>query len=88
MDCNSSFSPSQQTLHEWWAHCRLLQVKERGKGFDTLFMLIAWLLWKEPNARLFDRRLSTPDQLLETIKTEVKVWVEARAKRLGCLKRE
>ncbi|RLN28118.1 hypothetical protein C2845_PM05G23350 [Panicum miliaceum] len=88
LDCTCSFSRSQLTLREWWTHCRQLQVKERRKDFDTLFMLIAWLLWKEWNDRLFDRRLSTTDQLLETVKTEVRLWVEAGARRLGCLKRE
>ena len=61
LDCTCSFSPCQLTLRDWWTHCRQLQVKERRKGFDTLFMSIAWFLWKERNACLFDRRLSTTE---------------------------
>jgi hypothetical protein len=51
-------------------------------------MLVVWLIWKERNARLFDRRSSNTDQLLESIKLEIKLWVEAGAASLGCLKRE
>ncbi|PUZ57515.1 hypothetical protein GQ55_5G438400 [Panicum hallii var. hallii] len=79
LDCTCSFASQQLTLQDWWSHGRRLQAKERRKGFDTLFMLIIWLLWKERNARLFDQRSSSADQLLQLIKLEIRIWVEAGA---------
>jgi len=90
LDCTCSFSPCQLTLRDWWTHCRQLQVKERRKGFDTLFMLIAWFFGRNGTLAFSTggfRPLST-DQLLETVKSEVRLLVEAGARRLGCLKRE
>jgi hypothetical protein len=79
LDCTCSFASQQLTLQDWWSHGRCLQAKERRKGFDTLFMLIIWLLLKERNARLFDQRSSSADQLLQLIKLEIRIWVEAGA---------
>ena len=50
--CQCSF-PSNFSLQDWWAHLRQLQPLEHRKGLDSLFMLTAWHLWKERNARLF-----------------------------------
>lgn len=39
-------------------------------------MLICWQLWKERNARVFEQRSRSPEQLTEAIK-EVMLWKEA-----------
>ena len=46
-------------------------------NFDSVCMLICWQLWKERNARVFDQRSRSPDQLAEDIKEEVMMWKEA-----------
>ena len=46
---------------------RKLQQKER-RGFDMLFTLIAWLIWKEHNGRLFDRKSHSVIEVFELIK--------------------
>jgi len=88
MDCICFFASQQLTLQDWWSHARRRQPMERRKGFDTLFMLVIWLLWKERNAHLFDRYSSSAAQLLQLIKLEIQLWVEAGATRLGCLRCE
>ena len=50
---------SNKIFWEHPGHCRL-QVSERRRGLNKLFMLIIWCLWKEQNARLFDRKSDLP----------------------------
>ena len=87
MECSCSF-PEPMQLHQWWNHVRFMQVKERRRGLDTLVMLILWSLWKERNARLFDGHSSTILEVQERIKVDIKLWIDAGATRLGCLRRE
>jgi hypothetical protein len=87
MECSCTFS-QHLSLQNWWEYARLLQPKARRKGFDTLFMLVVWLRWKERNGRLFNRQSHTVSEVLDFIKSEITLWVQAGAARLGCLKRE
>jgi hypothetical protein len=43
-------------------------------AFDTFFMLVSWLIWKERNIRVFDQRSKTAKHLVADIKEEVAVW--------------
>jgi hypothetical protein len=50
------------------------------RGFDTLVLLTAWLLWKQRNARVFNnmpQQCNVP-QLVVRIKEEFNAWNEAR----------
>lgn len=51
--CTCPFVP-EATLQDWWSHLLRQQAPQRRKGLHTLVMLIAWSLWKERNARVFD----------------------------------
>jgi hypothetical protein len=44
----------ERAIH-WWLHNRKLLPTTIRRGFDSLFFLIGWLLWKERNARTFNR---------------------------------
>lgn len=35
------------TLIEWWPASRAMIPKERRKGFDSLALLIIWMLWRD-----------------------------------------
>jgi hypothetical protein len=35
----------------WWLRSRKLLQKQVRKGFDSLFFLIGWTLWKERNTK-------------------------------------
>lgn len=41
------------SVQEWWLYLRAQVASSKCKGFDSLFALISWQLWKERNARLF-----------------------------------
>jgi hypothetical protein len=47
------------------------------KGFDTFVRLVAWSLWKESNARVFNAQARQPQPLVELIRSEGRLWVAA-----------
>jgi hypothetical protein len=40
---------SQRRLDDWWLRSRKLVTKSRRRGFDSMVVLVAWLLWRERN---------------------------------------
>jgi hypothetical protein len=55
------------------------------KGLSSLALLVVWEIWKERNARVFRKKLSSNVVIFELIKAEARLWTLARAKRLGDL---
>ena len=45
---------------DWWISSRKHIPKEVRKGFDSLFFLVGWLIWKERNARTFNGVSKSP----------------------------
>jgi hypothetical protein len=70
----------------WWIRIRKEMLKENRRGFDSLFFLVGWTLWKEWNARTFRNDVATPSELLQGIVDEASLWVMSgfRALRLLC----
>lgn len=75
-----------QTLPEWWTQLRQLLPAAKRHGFDRLFALVSWHIWKERNARVFRNEEEQLQQLLTTIKFEADLWITAGARHLGCLR--
>jgi hypothetical protein len=48
----------------------------------VLTILVAWEIWKERNARIFDRHHNTMEALIGKIKEEARLWCAAGAKKL------
>jgi hypothetical protein len=73
--------PQENTdLERWWTEARKRLRKEDRRGFDTFVLLIAWMLWKQRNARVFgnlERQLSTT-QIIDTVFEEFSLWRAAR----------
>lgn len=69
----------------WWTTSRKRLPKEIRRGFDALFFVVGWLLWKERNARTFQRLASSPAQLLDIIEQEISLWCAAGYKHLVAL---
>jgi hypothetical protein len=61
-----------------------LQTSQR-KGLDSLFALVSWQLLKERNARCFRESASLVAELLQVIKAQAELWVQAGAKHLGSI---
>jgi len=73
------------SIMERWLEFRALLPGNWQKGFDTLFALVCWRIWKERNGRIFRAQVSTLPQMLISIESEAELWVLAGAKRLGRL---
>jgi hypothetical protein len=57
----------------------------KKKGFDRLFALVTWEIWKERNAPIFRRVSTQASQVVALIKQQGELWIDAGAKKLGCL---
>jgi hypothetical protein len=75
----------QVDIMSWWTGTWKRLPKEIRRGFDSLFLLIDWLLWKERNAKTFNHVASSPERLLETIEQEVSLWCAVGYKHLAVL---
>ncbi|TVU33383.1 hypothetical protein EJB05_25197, partial [Eragrostis curvula] len=82
--CSCQFG-NASTLQDWWEQSEGHQPETRRKGFNTLFMLTAWSIWKERNARVFEGKISTSSQVVQRIKGDAELWAQGGAKKLGCL---
>ena len=69
---------------DWW----LMMGTRAGvprSGMRSLILLVVWELWKERNARTFERREQSATTLLLEIKEEARAWGLAGAKQLFSL---
>jgi len=69
---------------DWW----LMMGTRAGvprSGLRSLILLVVWELWKERNARTFERREQSATTLLLEIKEEAIAWGLAGAKQLFSL---
>jgi hypothetical protein len=53
--CSCTFGAAL-TLRDWWEQLLTAQAPRRKKGAASLFILVAWFIWKEHKARMFDQR--------------------------------
>ena len=70
------------SLADWWQGARKQILKEERKCFDTLVLLICWLIWKERNGRIFDRKMRSVDEMLSWVVDESVCWCQAGFKHL------
>ena len=59
-----------------------LRALDARRCFDSLMILVCWLLWKEKNNRTFNRRVQTIQDVLVRIANETVVWYQADFRRL------
>lgn len=64
---------------EWWISARKQVPKGARRGFDSLILLMGWVLWKERNARTFDV------VLVDVAMDEAKLWYAAGFRQIGKL---
>ena len=72
----SSISPSiqDQWLVPWWTQARKNIHKDERKCFDSMVILICWILWKERKNRTFDRSIATIQEVIVRVVDEIIVW--------------
>ena len=76
---------ADQRAIEWWLLLRKQLPKTLRLGFDSLFFLIYWRLWKERNARTFDGAVPSAGSLASSIADEASLWIVAGNSRLALL---
>jgi hypothetical protein len=67
-------------VKEWWRELVDVQTPRKRKGAASLFMVVEWEIWKERNARVFERHPTHNSFILDRIKTEVQLWTAAGAR--------
>jgi hypothetical protein len=77
--------PDRLSTHARWLQFRGQCLDSKRKGFDSLFALVSWHIWKERNARVFRGAVESVQQLLVAIRREAQSWMDAGAAKLGCL---
>ena len=58
----------------WWLMSRKLIPKTLRQGFDSFFMLMGWILWKERNARMFNGLAMNVVQLTDAVEAKARQW--------------
>jgi hypothetical protein len=67
----------------WWLRQRVRIDASLKPAFDSLILLVAWMVWKERNGRTFSRQASGLRELLMKIIREADDWVLAGFKTLS-----
>jgi hypothetical protein len=78
-------SVREENAMAWWTGVRKLLPKELRRGFDSLFLLVGWQLWKERNDRTFNREASSAAQVVQKVLQEIALWGAAGYKHLRTL---
>ena len=75
----SAVSPSShdQWLVAWWTRARKRILKEERCCFDSVVILICWMVWKERNKRIFYRQIRTMHEVLDWVIDEICAWFQA-----------
>jgi hypothetical protein len=60
-------------LRAWWIQSTSILPKDISAKFNSLVILITWSVWRERNARVFDRCSKPINILIEQIKAEAKL---------------
>lgn len=68
-----------------WLAARKLIPKDLPRGYNALFLLVSWIIWKERNSHVFDRFATMPAWLLPKIREECDAWVTAGFRRIAPL---
>jgi hypothetical protein len=71
-----------QSLREWWQQRRARMEGTNKTKLNSMVILVAWSIWRERNARVFDNAFKPVNVLIDQIMAEGKQWSLASAGRL------
>jgi hypothetical protein len=61
----------------WWLGARKRVLRWRWQAFDSLILLVDWLLWIERNDRTFSSRSCTAAALAIHVAEQLELWCRA-----------
>jgi hypothetical protein len=64
-------------LSAWWMNSRSLLPANLRMSFDSMLLLVSWQVWKERNARVFNRTACSVEQTRRALLEEADEWVAA-----------
>ena len=73
------------TMADWWLQTRADFPEMFWRGFNSLVLLVSWIIWKERNRRTFDHLARTTTQVLAVIREEADSCVAAGFRALASL---
>jgi hypothetical protein len=76
---------AETTAVDQWLGERKLIPKHLRRGFDALFLLVSWMIWKERNSRIFEWSATMPAWLPPKIFELGNAWIAAGFKRIAPL---
>jgi len=84
---NLSSQPTREAISfaSWWRKSWKKVQKHAKKGFNSLVILGAWILWKHRNSCVFDGSAPSIQTALQALKDEAHLWIAGGAKGLASL---
>ena len=73
-NCFCSSDTLEFSFADWWTTSRKRLAVDSRKPFDSFVVLVCWMLWKERNSRVFDKRAAMRWVLSDCIHDEGKLW--------------
>jgi hypothetical protein len=74
-----------KALSDWFNELSGPSCSAKEKGERSVIILTCWTLWKECNARIFERQEKERFRLVTNIKDEARLWATTGAKDLSIL---
>ena len=79
---------SVKSFTDWWKNAERRLPKQHRKGFNSLCILGAWILWKHRNACVFEGASPNLQVAVQAFKEESRLWQFLGAKKLTALSPE
>ena len=79
---------SVKNFADWWKNAERRLPKQHRKGFNSLCILGAWILWKHRNACVFEGASPNLQVAVQAFKEESRLWQFLGAKKLTALSPE
>ena len=66
--------PDVRTFSVWWSWAASSLPKEKRKGFNSLVILVAWILWKHRNGCVFEGLNPSVSLVCQEVGSESEIW--------------
>jgi hypothetical protein len=76
---------ADEVFEDWWCASSSHVQEQHRKGFNSLVVLGAWVIWKHRNLCVFNGTTPSMPAALLVARVEALLWTVARAKGLSLL---